>query len=155
MIGGVTHCGLPRIQGQKETSQRVKIRWKKNASCLAGIWIYSQHPPAREEAPKTTGPYTATAQTWSKINSLQVYKNLQNSCIDESLGKKDQNILSLKSTFWHDERNVTEMIFQGGDLSYDDFWKLKNWYKTAVVSSFEDWMDLRPRILACKLVLLR
>ena len=29
MIGGVTHCGLPRIQGQKETSQRVKIRWKK------------------------------------------------------------------------------------------------------------------------------
>ena len=96
---------------------------EKNASCLAGIWIYSQHPPAREEAPKTTGPYTATAQTWSKINSLQVYKNLQNSCIDESLGKKDQNILSLKSTFWHDERNVTEMIFQGGDLPNDDFCK--------------------------------
>ena len=28
------------------------------------------------------------------------YTDLQNSCIDESLGKKDQNILSVKSTFW-------------------------------------------------------
>jgi len=54
------------------------------------------------------------------------YTQIQNSCIDESLGKKDQNILSIKSSFWHDERNVTEMIFQEGDLSNDDFKKKKN-----------------------------
>jgi len=49
------------------------------------------------------------------------YTDLQNSCIDESLGKKDQNILSVKSTFWQDERSLTERIFQRSDLSNADF----------------------------------
>ena len=49
------------------------------------------------------------------------YPDLQNSCIDESLGKKDQNILSAKNTFWQDERSLTERIFQGSNLSNADF----------------------------------
>ena len=48
------------------------------------------------------------------------YTDLKNSYIDESLGKKDQNKLSVKSTFWQDERSFTERIFQGSDLSNAD-----------------------------------
>ena len=49
------------------------------------------------------------------------HTDLQNSCIDESLGKKEQNILSVKSTLWQDESSLTERIFQGRDLSNADF----------------------------------